>query len=205
MFFQWMRITLWLLLALSQVSCLNLGSTSVPVIKEYQLQAPAIAPLAMPKTSTTLVVKEGFIAPMNRSLAIAYQIKAYQIHYFVESRWQTLPSSMITVALAETLQNSGLFKAVVVAPPFVGPIDQTVTVNLLGLVQIFDVTQQHACLDMHLQVVLSNGVTGKIDAIKDFTARVPADPTPVGGVVAANRALQQLLPEIMTFIVKAHG
>ncbi len=204
--FRSIKTTICLLcLALSQVSCLNLGATPSHDIKNYQLQATAIAPIAIPKTAKTLAVKEGFIAPANRGLSMVYQLNAYQVNYFVESRWQTLPSSMITAALSEALQNSGLFTAVVLTPPFVGPIDQTVTVNLLELRQVFDATKQHSVIHLRVQLVVTNGVTGKLEAVNNFSAHVPSDPNPIAGVKAANQALQHVLPEMITLIAHTNG
>ena len=196
-----MRLTQYLslsLLTLSLAGCLNLSALHTNSIKSYQLTGGLdTKPSTLPKLNRTSAIKGSFIAPPYQGNGMAYQLNPYEVQYYVESRWQALPSVMIVTALAESLQKSELFKGVVVAPPYVGEVDQEIDVNLLELKQVFDATGQHSVERVSIQLVMSDGRTGKLQALKNFELSVPAEPNPEAGVVAANSALQQLLPSMV--------
>lgn len=196
---------LWMTIGLS--GCLNLGATHVRAVKVYQLQTSPLdlAPSLLVKTKRSIAVKGGFIAPANQGTGMAYQAHAYEVNYFVESRWQAIPSAMVVAALAQTLQYSGLFKAVVVSPPYVGEVDQEVNVDLLALTQIFDATLQHSSEHFTVQLILSNGRTGKLQAVKTFDLTCSAGADAESGVKAANGALQKALPAMLAAIYSVQG
>lgn len=192
------------LLSLSLTACVNLSATHPPALKSYQLNRPSQAASPWLKTHRTIAVREGYIAPAFRGTGIVYQIDAEQVNYFVSSRWQALASTMITSAIADTLQTSTLFKAIVISPPYVGAVDQTISVNLLALTQVFDKTLQHSVEHVVIQLAISDRL-GNLQTVKNFTANIPARATPLAGVTAANIALQQLLPQMLRVIYDCRG
>lgn len=191
-----------LLIAVGVSACVNMGAVHIKQLHNYQLTTSEsdTSMRGWPKLKRSVAIREGFIAPSLRGMTIAYQVNAYEVNYFVESRWQSFPSTMIVTALAKTLDSSGVFNAVVIAPPYVGPVDQEVTVNLLNLVQVFTADLKDSSEHLTVQLALSNGRTGYLQSVKTFDITVKAGRTPESGVIAANQALQQMLPEMLKVI-----
>lgn len=192
----------WLLwpVTLGLTACINLGPSQGAPVQEYQLvNGAAHLPILQPK-ACTISVQQGWVAKAYSSTAMAYQIHPYQASYFALNRWQTPPLTMITGNLAQALQNSGGFKAVVIAPPYVGLVDRVVHVNLLQLNQVFDATGSSAKERLQVQLLTTQEVTQKLMSQKTFTVEVPVAATPFGGVAGASQAWQKMLPDMIAYI-----
>lgn len=192
-----------LLLAASLSGCINLGPTEQTKVQSYQWTAEDVVVPPLAKVPYSIAIREGFVAPAYRSTALAYQLHLSQVNYFVAHRWQAAPSSMLVNVLAQTLEKTAAFKAVVVVPPYVGRVDRVVYVNLLQLSQVFDAQQQRAYEHVVIQLVLNQRDSNAVSGMRTFECTLPTATNPVAGITAANQALQHLLPSMIDYIYRA--
>lgn len=192
----------WLLwpIALGLVACVNLGPSKGSPVHDFQLVNGSVRIPIVSTKACTVSVQEGRSATAYHGTAMAYQIRPYQIDYFALNRWQVPPLTMMTDGLAQALQDSSGFKAVIVRPPYVGQVDRVVHINLLQLSQVFDSTGTLAKQRLQLQLVMTQDVAQTVVSQKIFTAEVPVKATPLGGVQGANQAWQKMLPEMVAYI-----
>ena len=104
---------------------------------------------------------------------------------------------MISPLVAQALERSGVFRAVVRAPGQAAA-ELRLDTELMRLLQDFRAQPSRVELALHAQLVdLRNG---RVLAAQDFalSENAPSD-DPYGGVVAANRALARLLGELTAF------
>lgn len=187
-------------MALSLTGCINLGPGTASPMHDYQLQNGNVPLPQLPKSSCTVSVQEGFTVPAYRSNAMAYQMNPYQVDYFAQNQWQVTPSVMIVNNLAEALQGTNGFKAVVVTPPYVGQVDRMVYVNLLKLSQDFEPKSPRVYEQLRVQLVVSRGDSRQVVSQQTFDLKVPTAANPLAGVDGANQAWQQLLPSMMAYV-----
>lgn len=197
----------WLLwpVALALSACINLGPSKASPIHDYQLvNGEAPIPTLVPKVCT-ISVQAGWAATAYRGNAMAYQMHPYQVDYFALNRWQVPPLTMLNDNLAQALQNSGGFRAVIVTPPYVGRVDRVVHLNLLQLSQVFDASTSVVKERLQVQLVTTKDVTQTVVSQKTFTLAVPVKASPFAGVAGANQAWQQMLPAMVAYIYHECG
>ena len=129
--------------------------------------------------------------------AMAYTRRANEIEYFARNRWAEPPAHMIAPQVAQALERSGAFRAVVRARS-PAAAELRLHTELMRLLQDFRVQPSRVELALHAQLVDLRD--GRVLAAQDFelTENAPSD-DPYGGVVAANRALARLLGELAAF------
>jgi ABC-type uncharacterized transport system auxiliary subunit len=193
------RYGLWVgALALS--GCIDLGPSAVQNVQSFQWQAEMASQTQLPKIRCALAVTEGYVAPAYRSSDMAYQLTANQVNYFVVNRWQAAPSAMLVNVLAQVLQKTNGFKAVVVVPPNIGAVDRVVNVNVLALSQVFESNPKSVYEHVNIQLVVTKNATNTVESMRTFELKVPVAANPTAGVDGANQALQQLLPTMVDYI-----
>lgn len=129
--------------------------------------------------------------------AMAYTRRANELDYFAKNRWAEPPARMITPLVAQALERSGAFRAVVrTRSP--AAADLRLDTDLERLVQ--DFRSQPSRIELALHAQLIDLRDGRVLAAQDFalTEDAPSD-DPYGGVVATNRALARLLGELAAF------
>jgi cholesterol transport system auxiliary component len=148
---------------------------------------------------TLMVMMPTAVSPYNTP-RMAYVDKPYQINYFSKNRWVDTPGQMLQPLIAQSLQNTGHFQAVI-TPPFSGHYDAVLNTQLIELHQNFLVSPSQEYLVLRVQLV--NASTQRIIATREFTAHVCApEENPQGGVIAANQALAELLGQLSRFCVR---
>jgi cholesterol transport system auxiliary component len=129
--------------------------------------------------------------------AMAYTKRTNEIEFFARNRWAEPPARMITPLVAQALERSGAFRAVLrTRSP--AAADLRLETDLERLLQDFRSQPSRIELALHAQLIdLRNG---RVLATQDFalTENAPSD-DPYGGVIAANRALARLLGELTAF------
>ncbi|OGT36496.1 MAG: hypothetical protein A3F11_11965 [Gammaproteobacteria bacterium RIFCSPHIGHO2_12_FULL_37_14] len=152
------------------------------------------------KHPITLFVSLPETVPAYNTTQMAYTIKPYQIAYFIKNRWAETPSQMLHPLIVQTLQNTGYFHAIV-TPPFIGNYDYVLNIQILQLQQNF--TYHPAKLQLTWRVQINKIATGKVIATKLFSVRetIPQK-SPYGGVIAANRATEKLLAQLVEFCLQ---
>lgn len=153
---------------------------------------PALAAAVM-----TLVVNEPRAAPGYGTRQIAYVRSANQIEYFAFNEWVEPPATMLASLLADAIERTRAFRAVVRAPSSVAG-DMRLETELIRLQQDFSVAPSRVRLT--LRAVLIDTATRRVVASREFNTEVasPAD-DPAGGVVAANQAARLVVAEVGAF------
>lgn len=144
-----------------------------------------------------LAVGETHAWPGFDGTAMTYTRRANEIEYFARNRWAEPPARMIAPLVAQALERSGAFRAVVRARS-PAAAELRLDTELERLVQDFRAQPSRVELALHAQLIdLRDGhVLGAQDF--ELTENAPSD-DPYGGVVAANRALARLLDELAAF------
>ena len=162
------------------------------------LQAPAV-----PSTTAglTLIVNATRAAPGYDTALIAYQRRTHEIEYFVSSRWVEPPAQMLAPMIARAIQHSAAFAAVVRAPTSASG-EFRLDTELVLLRQEF--TGVPSVVRLSLHAVLIDSTTRRVVGSRDFEVSViSASEDAQGGVMAANNAVQQLLPLLVAFCAEA--
>jgi len=137
------------------------------------------------------------------TLQMAYVQRPYALDYFATSRWADTPARMVGPLLAQALEQTGSFLAIVQAPNTV-PADLRLNTDLIHLQHNFMTRPSH--VDFALRVQLIDIPRKRVIASKLFEETEPAPSDDAyGGVAAANSALQRLLEQIAEFCVVESG
>jgi cholesterol transport system auxiliary component len=132
---------------------------------------------------------------------MAYQTSSSEINYFAENEWAAPPALMIEPIIAHALSQSGLYHVVVQAP-FGGNADQRLDVQIMTMQQ--DFTKNPSVYRLVLQAQLINMVTGDIIRGQRFSYAIPTvSNDPKGGVDAANKAIEEWIPQLVAFCRKS--
>lgn len=183
-------------------ACVSIGPVKQKPDKVYTLNPSVSRTTILPNRTNqvTLLVSNGAAAPGYQSTAMIYTRSDYQLQQFALHRWVAPPAQMISNSLAEGLLVSGKFKAVLQSPPG-AQTTNIVVVKLLKLQQNF-IDEQHSQEQLSLQLAVLSGQDNRLLALKTFSKTLPSEGNPEAGVVAANQALQLLMPEMVQFIAQ---
>lgn len=156
--------------------------------------------LARSSAIATLVVNTPRAAAGFDSQHIMYVREPYKLEYFAHSEWVDTPARMLTPMLVATVAKSGAFKAVVPAS-IAATGELTLDTEIVRLQQDFSV--QPSRVVFSVRAYLLDAQTRKTIAWRELeTVVVATEDNPLGGVVAANRAVQMALQQVTDFCVK---
>jgi len=191
------RILLPLLLL---AGCAGLHPPPTQDVNLYLLDAQA--PIKHAAVKRKLVIEVGVprALPGFDTPQMAYVQQPYKLDYFAVNRWTDTPAHMLAPLLAQTLERSGAFRAVVRAPSAV-PADLRLDTELVRLQQDFRVKPSKVEFTLRAQLVDLRHDRVLATRVFDETASAPSE-NPYGGVIAANRALQRILKDISEFCVR---
>jgi len=159
---------------------------------------PSKLPQRQPHPATLLVLPPA-INPVYDSVRMAYRTRPYQIDYFSHNQWGASPAEMLLPLLAQTLEHTGYFDAVL-TPPYFGPYHYALRTEILELTQ--DFTSEPAALNFSLRVQLVDGSSKRIIASRTIALREPMlQKNPYAGVVAANDAAAEALRQIAEMVL----
>ncbi|MDO8969467.1 MAG: ABC-type transport auxiliary lipoprotein family protein [Saprospiraceae bacterium] len=126
-----------------------------------------------------------------------YSRSQHQLEYFARSEWVDTPSHMLQPLMVSAIENTNSYSAVVAKLP-AAKTDLKLESEILSLVQDFNT--KPSTVRFTLRVTIINNATGKIVALREFDERVVAvSDDPVGGVKAANEAVNNVLEKLGTF------
>jgi cholesterol transport system auxiliary component len=128
---------------------------------------------------------------------MAYARRLGEIGYFSHSRWADTPAHMLTPAIAQAIEHSRAFGAVVSAPSDV-PVDLRLDIELIRLQQNFSGHPSRMEMSVRAQLVGTNPARVLASAQFDEIEDAMSD-DPYGGVAAANRALSRLVGRLADF------
>jgi cholesterol transport system auxiliary component len=157
--------------------------------------APAMA------TRPTLIVNPPHAAAGFDSPHIMYVREAHKLEYFAHNEWVDPPARMLAPLLVAAIDNTGAFRAVVLAPS-VAAGDLRLDTEIIRLQQEFGT--QPSRVRFTLRAYLVEDKSRRVLAWREFEAAVPAaSENPYGGVVAANGAVQSVLDDLAAFCAGA--
>lgn len=147
--------------------------------------------------NVTLLVLKPETTPLYHSTQMVYKKQPYQVAYFAKNRWADTPVNMLQQLMVQTLQNTHYFHAIV-TPPFTAQYDYVLSTQLIELQQ--DFTRQPSVVRIKLRAQLIQANTSRVIRAKEFSAVAYAPQnSPQGGVIAANRAVEQVLKQVSAF------
>ncbi|MBB72273.1 MAG: hypothetical protein CMF50_07735 [Legionellales bacterium] len=176
-----------------------MGPVKTPPVSTYSLNAtPTVA--QKPRTAKTLLVTSPTATATFATNKMAYTSAPFQVSYFANNRWTARPSEMLKPLMVSALQDTNHYHAVV-ASPFSGNATLRLDTDLIKLQQEFSHIPSQ--IELEVQARLVDAKSLRVIATKHFDIIEPAPTnTPYGGVIAANKAVNQYLQELSRFCLK---
>lgn len=151
----------------------------------------------------TLIVNPPHAAAGFDSHRIIYMREPHQMEYFARSEWVDTPARMIAPSIVAALENTRAFRAVVMTPSAAAG-DLRLDVEILRLQHEFGSTPSR--VRFTLRAYLVDNDTRQVLAWREFDETVAAEQDdPYGGVMAANRAVQNVMEHLASFSASAAG
>lgn len=197
------RISHWIPLTLASAmlfaSCTGLQAPQVEIPHLYVLDARPAIKAAQVKRDLVLAVSMPRARPGFDTPQMAYLRQPHELDYFVVNRWADTPSRMLGPLLAQALEQTGSFRAIVQTPGVISA-DIRLDTELIRLQQDFQTQPSRVQLTLRAQLI---DVVGKrVIAVKIFDeAENATSDDPYGGVIAANRVVQRVLGQLADFCV----
>jgi len=183
--------------AASLAACTGLQPQPAENQNIYLLEVPSAADLSHPKTGLVIEVETPSARAGFDTSQMAYTRRAGEIEYFSRNRWADTPAHMLAPALAQAIEHSGSFRAVVRAPGAVN-VDLRLYSELVRLQQNFGVRPSRVEISVRVQLVGTAPPRALASAQFDEVEDAPSD-DPYGGVMAADRSLSRLVRRIADF------
>jgi cholesterol transport system auxiliary component len=150
--------------------------------------------------AATLLIARPEASSAYDTTRMAYSEKAYQIAYYRDNQWAATPGDMIEPLLVRTLEETGLFRAIL-TPPATGHADYALRTEVTELLQ--DYTSGAPVLKLALHVQLLDA-SGQALAEREISEREPMQGSnSYAGVNAANDAMAKALAEAARFVMNS--
>jgi len=178
-------------------ACTNLQPQPVEQPNVFLLEASPVATAAQQKAEQIIEVAMPHARAGFDTDQMAYTRRVSEIEYFSRNRWADTPSRMLAPALAQAIERSGAFRAVVRDVTAVHP-DLRLETELIRLQQNFTVHPSRVEIAVRVQLV-GSGTPSKLASAQFEESEVAPSEDPYGGVMAANRALSRLVGRVAEF------
>jgi cholesterol transport system auxiliary component len=179
--------------------CGALRSTVSTQPNYYSLAATGVSaiPAANATTAPTLIVSPPHAAAGFDSRHIMYMRHASQLEYFAHNEWIDTPARMLAPRIVAAVERTAAFRAVVQTPSTAAG-EMRLDTEILRLQHEFLGTPSQ--VRFTLRAYLVESATRRVIVAQEFEAVVPAaSEDPLGGVVAANRAVETVLDNLAAF------
>ena len=192
---------LLLLASLLLAACGGLPAPKVASQNIYVLEGVPVIQAAQARRDLVIAVRLPRALPGFDTSQMAYVEKPHELNYFVTSRWADTPARMLEPLIAQAIEQTGGFKAVVETSGVI-PADVRLDTELVRLQQDFQTRPSRVQFTLRARLV---DVRGKrLLAVQEFDEVENADSEDAyGGVTAANRLLQRMLGRLAGFCVDA--
>ena len=190
------------LLLISGSGCSELFPSPAPHPAFYTLDTPVNAE-SFPALTTapTLIINPPHAAAGFDSPRIIYVREPHRLEYFAHSEWVDPPAHLLAPLLVLALEKAGSFRTVLLTPS-AATSDLRLDTELIHLQHEFG--PKPSRVRFTLRAYLVDNKTRRVLATQTFEAIVPAThEDPYGGIVAANRAVQEVLGKLATFCAAA--
>ena len=145
----------------------------------------------------TLVVNMPKAAAGFDTRRMIYTRTAHQLEYFARNEWVDTPSYMLQPLMVAAIEQTQAFNAVL---PKLAAVktDLRLESEMLGLLQDFN--SKPSVVRFTLRATIIDNASGKVVALREFTNQVTAaSDNPIGGVKAANQAVNIVLKQLAEF------
>jgi cholesterol transport system auxiliary component len=195
------RKLLLLLASLLVAACGGLAAPKVASQNIYVLEGVPVIQAAQARRDLVIAVSLPRALPGFDTSQMAYVEKPHELNYFVTSRWADTPARMLEPLIAQAIEQTGGFKAVVETSGVI-PADVRLDTELVRLQQDFQTRPSRVQFTLRARLV---DVRGKrLLAVQEFDEVENADSEDAyGGVTAANRLLQRMLGRLAGVCVDA--
>lgn len=164
----------------------------------YLLEAaPASPPALAPKRDLVLAVSMPRARAGFDTAQMVWVRQPHELDVYSRNRWADTPARMLAPLLAQALERSGTFHAVVQAPSAVSAALRLDT-ELIRLQQDFSVRPSRVQFTLKAQLI-DIGTRQVIASAEFDETENAASEDAYGGVLAANRALERLLVRLTAF------
>lgn len=189
----------WILTVLALSGCALSGRPAAPPMSTFVLEGTAQpAAAASPATNLVLKVSMPAAAPAYSSPRMAYVEQPYRIDYFARNEWADAPARMLRTLLTQQLTGSGLF-AFVFADAAGVDANVRLDCEIVELVQAFSDSGSEVRLSIRFDLV--DVAHRTIVVSRTISVTEPAGARePYAGVVAANRAVQRTLDQLVALL-----
>lgn len=182
------------------LSACSFGPVKTKPVSLYAMKASKDLKITVSsKSKATLLVNNVAADPGYQTANIAYEMLAYNLRYYADHMWVSPPAQMILPIVADAIASKGYFHAVISAP-FSGETSYRLDTRLIALQQEF--IQPSSKVRLIMQATLVDTTTNAVVATKRFQIVIPSpDNNPYSGVIAANRAANQVAAQMASFVV----
>jgi cholesterol transport system auxiliary component len=186
--------------ALALYGC-TIGPAETTPVSTYLLDpdttVKSIAPDGARRDHATLLVSIPKAQPGFDTPRMAYLRRQHELSYFAFNQWADTPARMLVRSLAQAMEGSGLWRAVVQAPSAVRADYRLDCDNLVLEQQFFSRSRVRMALRAQLIDVKRQSVVGA-HSFETFEPTSTEDA--YGGVLAANLASTRLLNQITEWL-----
>lgn len=188
------------LIAVSLYGC-SLALTETTPVHTYLLE-PSYSAKAIPGTPArdnraTLLISVPRAQPGFETPRMAYLLRPHELSYYAFNQWADTPARMLLRSLAQVMEGSGLWRAVVQAPSAVRADYRLDCDNLVLEQQFFSHSRVRLALRAQLIDVKRQSVIGTHSF--EIVEPSPSEDA-YGGVLAANLASARLLDQITEWL-----
>lgn len=163
---------------------------TTPLRHEQKLAAGPVLMVARPQVRADLDTPR-----------MAYRQQDYTLRYYARSRWADTPAQLLLPSMAEALEASGQFAAVLRTGSAATP-ELRLDTELLDFSQDYRTEPNQFQIRLHAQ--LTDLRTRRVIASTTFiAAQAASEQSPYAGAAAANAAWQSVLKELVEFCTQA--
>lgn len=169
------------------------------VTSHYQLSAFGTKQCSVKRTNLTLHVSPPEASAGYQTDQMLYMKTPYQLDVFAKNSWVSPPGEMLYPLLIQSLQKAEFFHAVT-SGSYTETPDYRLDTLLISLHQNF--LKKPSRIEFSAKVVLTNVKENRVVASRIINLCLPCPmDTPVGGVIAANKATQLFTAEVTQFVL----
>ena len=155
----------------------------------------------------TLVIHTPKAAAGFDTRRMMYTRHPHQLEYFARNEWIDTPAHMLQALLISTIAQTGEFNAVLPQYSLVKS-ELSLESEIVQLIQIFPskpvIPNKPSQLQFTLRASIIDNATGKVVAQREFNEKVTTtSDNPIGGVMAANQAVNAVLQKMSAFTHEA--
>ncbi len=177
--------------------CTGLQPPQAEEMNVYMLDAAIPAARQEARNSLVLVVDAPRAQPGYDTPRMVYVSRRHEIGFFASNRWVDTPARMLAPLLVQALEKGAGLGTVVQAPTAVAG-DLRLETELIRLEQEFITRPSRVRLVLRAQLIAARD--RRVLATRQFEETEPAaTDDPYGGVLAANRAAQRVLLQVVEF------